>query len=185
MDEDLSAWVDEELDADAAERLYARLEADEPLAQRWDTYHLIGDALRGTGARGIGRARFADALRAEPTVLAPVAAPRRAPAPRRRELSRLASVAAGVSAVGFVGWMALPLVSGPVSRPVTLVQTPSPALPVQVQIAAPAVPTPVEPPKAVADYLLAHNRWSHSFTGAVPYVRIVSEQARGAAKGAQ
>lgn len=193
MDEDLSAWVDDELDAARSDRLYARLDGDDALRERWDTYHLIGDVLRGSSAAGLARAAFAAKLASEPTVVAPVVRPPVAAPARGRAVSRVASVAAGVAAIGFVGWAAWPTLFGPAVEPNRLVQIPAApqvvATPVTAstatQMAAPAAPISVPPPKAVADYLLAHNRWSHSLTGGLPYVRIVTEQGPGAAQGAQ
>ncbi len=44
--EQLSAWMDSELDAQEAELLLRRLEADPPLCARLERYHIIGEALR-------------------------------------------------------------------------------------------------------------------------------------------
>src|SRR5438034_8208856 len=80
-----------------------RLRADPELRGAWDTYHLIGDALRGQISPGIAD-RVVARLREEPTVLAPP--------PERNPTRRLGwyamSAAASVAAVVFVAWTASP-----------------------------------------------------------------------------
>ncbi|MCX7893949.1 MAG: sigma-E factor negative regulatory protein [Burkholderiales bacterium] len=105
MKEKLSAMLDGELDADAVDRLCNELRDDPALRDAWETYALIGDALRGTAATGWARDPFAARLAAEPTVLAP--RPRGAARPARATRYAL-SAAAGIAAVAFVGWMAWP-----------------------------------------------------------------------------
>ncbi len=72
--EELSAWVDGELDEAEIPALLDRLAADPELQARWSRYHLIGDALDDhlppldlSGFAG----RVRRAVEAEPTVLAP------------------------------------------------------------------------------------------------------------------
>lgn len=47
INEQLSAWVDGEIDATEEALLARRVQQDPQLAQRWQHYHLIGDAIRG------------------------------------------------------------------------------------------------------------------------------------------
>ena len=176
MKENLSAMLDGELDSDAAARMCGRLRDDPELRQAWETYALIGDALRGTPATGLSRDAFADRLAGEPTVLAPRTATATRPVPR---LARYAlSAAAGVAAVGFVGWMAFPALQG--SGP-EIVKAPAPP-PQEVAVAAaPAAPAAVPAAQGVSDYLLAHQRFSPAFAmqGVAPYVRTVSDEQAG------
>ncbi len=161
MNENLSAWMDGELESDQGRLLALRLKRDPGLRGDWDCYHLIGDALRGVHGAELGasiRVRLED----EPTVLAPR---RRARAERLRWFAL--SAAASVAAVIFVGWMAL---SG--------VQQDT------LQIAATADVKPVAAPagEGAKDYLLAHQRYSPSnaMQGVAPYVRTVAEERGGA-----
>ena len=43
----ISAWMDGELDEHQAREQLARVKQDEDLARSWNTFHVIGDALRG------------------------------------------------------------------------------------------------------------------------------------------
>ncbi len=103
MKEKVSALIDGELQSDSLHAHLGRLRADPELRGAWDTYHLIGDALRGQISPGIAD-RVVARLREEPTVLAP--RPERDPT---RRLGWYAmSAAASVAAVAFVAWTASP-----------------------------------------------------------------------------
>lgn len=103
--ERMSAFMDGEVDGDEVAGQVARLQQDPALRECWDTYHLIGDALRGNPRPAVDAAfmaRFSAALAQEPTVLAP-----RAPA-RKRLLPRIAlPLAASFGGVALVAWLAL------------------------------------------------------------------------------
>jgi len=161
MKEKLSAMIDGELQSDSLHTHLGRLRADPELRGAWDTYHLIGDALRGQISPAIAD-RVAARLREEPTVLAP-----RPEKSRSRRLGWYAmSAAASVAAVAFVVWTASPgwraesqLAGGQdavaTGAAVTLVST--------------AVPAGIE------NYLLAHRPYSHTsaMQGIAPYGRSV------------
>src|SRR5437879_10645323 len=150
MKEKLSALIDGELQSDSLHAHLGRLRANPELRGAWDTYHLIGDALRGQISPGIAD-RVLARLREEPTVLAP--RPERSPS---RRLGWYAmSAAASVAAVAFVAWTASPawrpepqLAAGPeaatapTAAPVALVSSVAPA--------------------DIASYLLAHRPHSHT-----------------------
>jgi sigma-E factor negative regulatory protein RseA len=176
MNENLSAMLDGELDSDAASRMCGRLRDDPELRQAWETYALIGDALRGTPAAGFSRDAFSARLASEPTVLVPRTAVATRPAAR---VARYAlSAAAGLAAVGFVGWMAFPALQGPGSEVAKAPATP----PQEVAVAAaPAAPAAVPAAQGVSDYLLAHQRFSPAFAmqGVAPYVRTVADEQAG------
>jgi sigma-E factor negative regulatory protein RseA len=166
--DDMSALMDGELDSLQAQREIARLTGDAELRERWESFHVIGDAMRGDRLLSDGfSASLARRLAEEPTVLAP----RRSTQPRRVATYAL-SAAASVSAVAFVGWVAL-----------------SPNAPVGPQAdiaAANAVGTPgttaIAPVASVSsdghmnEYLLAHQGFSPStaIQGLAPYIRSVS-----------
>jgi sigma-E factor negative regulatory protein RseA len=157
MKEKLSAMMDDALADGERESCVRRLKEDDELRATWDLYHLIGDALRGHTAPQVAEQVWAR-LAAEPTVLAP----QRAPAARTRLVRYPLAAAASVAAVALVGWLALPLFDLD-GRP----GTPPPV----VEAAVPAA-------QGVADYLLAHQRFSPAIamSGLAPYVRTVAEE---------
>ncbi len=78
MNEQFSQWLDGELDDEAWQALLAQSAQQENLREKWHTYHLIGDTLRGTPATSAGfQEHFAARLAQEPTILAPVEVPRK------------------------------------------------------------------------------------------------------------
>lgn len=185
----VSTLMDGELNVDDAVREIVRLKADAELRENWDTYHLIGDVMRGTtpGRPGFG-ARFSEKLALEPTVLAPAAVVR---APRRLQNYALAA-AASVAAVAVVSWVAY----NPFKPDVPGHLASLPAVPAQ-QLAAAPVPAPAErqaaglpsaaapatdvrqaevPAERMQEYLLAHQGISPStaIQGVTPYIRTVS-----------
>jgi sigma-E factor negative regulatory protein RseA len=161
MNEDLSRLMDGELPESEVDRVLADCRSSEVLAS-WACYHLIGDALRGTRdlSPRLGR-RFAQALSAEPTVLAP----------RRASPKALASVAwaaaATIAAVGVVGWTA-----------VSLTQTPGTAV-AKAREASSVTAAQVRPQTLPQDYVLVHQEYSPStaIQGVGPYLRAVSAPA--------
>jgi sigma-E factor negative regulatory protein RseA len=112
--EGLSALLDGECSGADAAGFSRRWRAEPALQQRWDTYHLIGDALRSEDLCRTGphTDRFMGSLRerlaAEPVVLAPAPLPRRS---LRGRWMRPVSAAAGVVAVAGSVWL-LPVRQG-------------------------------------------------------------------------
>jgi sigma-E factor negative regulatory protein RseA len=167
--EQISALMDGELDEREAERDVARLKADPALRERWDEFHLIGDALRGEpllspqfGA--IVARRLAD----EPTVLAP----RRVHRPSR-PMTYAMSAAASVSAAALVAWVALaPTVPGD-----QFAKGAGPSVATVEGASAPAAQLANVPSDGrMNEYLLAHEGFSPStaLQGVAPYIRTVS-----------
>lgn len=169
----ISALMDGELDDRQADQALTGLRERGELRQVWDTFHLIGDALRGERllftdvAGGLSR-RLAD----EPTVVAPQ---RRA---ARRLTTYALSLAASLAAVAFVGWVALAPqpASSPGSQEIAAARAP---VVVSTPVAAPAAVMPVVslPDEGRrSEYLLAHQGFSPStaILGVAPYVRSVS-----------
>lgn len=169
MNERMSAFLDGELPEDECGQALGRLRSDDKLRRDWDTYHLIGDILRGDSRRSYLEAVQAQ-LASEPALIA-------ASRPAARRGTRFSAfflpAAAGAAAVVLVGWLALPMLSsGPeVARSVV-----PPAVPA-VDVAAPA-----QIPKDVEEYLLAHQRFSPSgvIQGLARDIRQVSADNAGA-----
>lgn len=158
----ISALMDGELDEQSAREAIVTTARESAAAEIWSTYHLIGDAMRGTRLMSDKfSARLAERLAAEPTVLAP-----RRVEPASRAWFAM-SAAASVAAVALVGWVAF-----------APQQESTPAAPPLAQIKpapeAVAIPMPV----TANDYLLAHQAFSPrvSFQGMAPYVRSVADE---------
>jgi sigma-E factor negative regulatory protein RseA len=167
----ISALMDGELGDGDAERTIARLKDDPDSRERWERFHLIGDALRGEAMLSSDlSAAVAQRLASEPTVLAP----RRSIRSGKRVTKYALSAAASLCAAAFVAWVAL-APTAPLGMQAGL--TPPPSL-----VAAPAL-APVAPPIAsvssegrMNEYLLAHQGFSPStaIQGLAPYIRSVS-----------
>ncbi len=167
MKEKLSAMMDDALADNERESCVRRLKEDDELRAAWDLYHLIGDALRGHTAPQVAdqvRARLAD----EPTVLAP----RRPPRPGSRLAWYPLAAAASVAAVAFVSYMSLPLLDFPRGPDRGITANAPAQQPVPVAVVVP-------PAQGVADYLLAHQRFSPAIamSGLAPYIRTVAEES--------
>ena len=163
--ERISAFMDGELEDHEAAAQVRRLKEDPELRAAWETYHLVGDALRGEVGYSSGlAARISAKLAAEPTVLAP------SPRIHSRNVRRVAlSAAASLGGVALVAWLAL--FDNPFLPQQNLVVNQAP-VGAQTQMAA----TPAN--GSVNDYLLAHQQFSPStaMQGVVSYVRTVSGQ---------
>jgi len=178
----ISALIDGELDAHQYEQQFARLKNDVEARACWDTFHLIGDALRGE--RIVSRnlsGRLSERLAQEPTVLAP---PRAKPA--RRVAAYAWSAAASLSAVALVGWMAFNSPLAPQPDSVASSVASSVALPATAPAAAPPATLPAQLANVPSEgkmneYLMAHQEFSPStaIQGLAPYIRTVSATETG------
>ncbi|HEY7743469.1 MAG TPA: sigma-E factor negative regulatory protein [Burkholderiales bacterium] len=163
----ISEWMDGELTAHETRQQVDRLKVDADLRHSWDTFHLIGDVMRGERALSTDfERRLAARLAGEPTVLAP-----RAPAVRRTVTYAL-SAAASLSAVALVGWLAF--VSNPLAPPPQIAQPQTAPVPESI----PAEPQLASVPSdgTMNEYLIAHQEFSPSteIQGLAPYIRGVS-----------
>jgi sigma-E factor negative regulatory protein RseA len=164
----ISALMDGELDEREAQRELARLKEDTELRERWDRFHLVGDALRGEPLLSADfREAFASRLAAEPTVLAP----RRVSRQAKRMTTYALSAAASVSAAAFVAWVAMSP-TGPGGLPTTagVLPTVAPGTGSVPQLAS------VSSDSSMNEYILAHQGFSPStaLQGLAPYIRSVS-----------
>lgn len=107
MKDQISALMDNEITLHEAQYLYTALKAEGESRECWMTYHLIGDAMRGSPVfRQDMRQRIMQQLDDGPIVLAPQTV-QRVPAAPGRKTTALWSVAASVAAVMFVGMIVL------------------------------------------------------------------------------
>jgi sigma-E factor negative regulatory protein RseA len=107
MKDQISALIDNEISLHEAEYLYTALKAEGESRECWMSYHLIGDAMRGSPTfKHDLRKRIMHQIDAEPAVLVPK---NTKPATEQltRKASRLWSVAASMAAVLFVGMIVL------------------------------------------------------------------------------
>lgn len=106
MKEQISALMDGELEVDGVEHLFTALKADSECTECWQTYHLIGDVMRGTQTLDPGlRHSIMKRLEAEPVVFAPAAI---ASWPLKvSRFPKVWSIAASIAAVAFVGWVVI------------------------------------------------------------------------------
>lgn len=164
--EHISALMDSELDENQMKQHLARLKEDPDLLDCWDTFHLIGDVLRGEPVLFEASTHSVnEKLASEPTVLAP-----RRSAPKKMMTYAL-SAAASLSAVAVVGWLAF--FNNPLAPPPELATAP----PNPPPLAAPSPQLASVPSDGTMnEYLIAHQEYSPSTTiqGLAPYIRTVS-----------
>ncbi|MBP6096654.1 MAG: sigma-E factor negative regulatory protein [Methyloversatilis sp.] len=176
MKENLSAFIDDELDDHQAQQLLDRLHADGDLRDEFALRVMVGDALRGDIGPGADfTASVMSRIDDEPTVIAPAALPRRSIV-----RSTWMSAAAAVAGVALVSWVGLDLMQPGSEHQVAAVTPPAS---VQVVLAEPAsVEAPVVMAQQVAHaplraYLVAHHGYSPtgSMQGVALYARGVSD----------
>jgi sigma-E factor negative regulatory protein RseA len=176
MTEKLSALLDGHLDDDTATRsVFDSLRQDRTMREKWGTYCLIGDALRGEaeGAPDLA-SRVLARLDSEPTVLAPALRPRAGA--RSTRLGRVVlPVAASVMGVTAVGWVVQSM--QPAAAPLDVAAKASGKVSGIVAAAAPAT-TPVDP---LRSYVFAHQALAGGspIPGVAQFVRTVTEVPPG------
>ena len=157
MKQEISALMDGEMFEDQADVFFDKLKRQPEAQQDWESYHLIGDALRQPDhiCKSFGKS-FHERLQAEPTVIAPYS--RTSQRARNFALSAVASV----MALALVAWLSLQVGSEPAPQVATVKQD---------SISA------IRPASAQADdYLMAHQEFSPStdINGSASYIRTVS-----------
>ena len=195
--ERLSAFVDGEIRGPARDRVVDALYEGPELRRTWSRYHLIGDAVRGTGLVP-GADDIADRVSA---ALADERIVRLEPRPRRRALRPLSglAIAATIAGIAILGVNQLDD-GGARSRQLAGVSTPEPAVKGSVPAAAESTAWRVASTEATpADsgtarlqwsgvaphaqerlnvYLANHNEYAGvGMSGVLPYVRIVGYQS--------
>ncbi len=153
MNDKISTLLDGELDREEAIATIRHLGADAQRRATWDSYHLIGDVLRGEDLGEMARRRkstevlFAK-LAAEPTVIAPAAIHQA----RRQSKTRIAmAMAASIVTVSAIAVIAMKQQSGVVAPVQMVQQNPPQAI---VPVAAPVN-------ERVNDYLVIHRQFAN------------------------
>ena len=165
--ERISAFMDGEAAHAETQHAMARLKDSDEYRDNWETFHLIGDVMRGDAVLKDGfMARFQARMETEPTQLAPRVT-------WRKSMQFALSAAASLSAVAIVLMLVYTDNSLQPQAPVAGV---SPS-----RIIAQARPPAVATQRKVNEYLMAHQEYSPStaFQGVAPYVRSVSETHAG------
>ena len=156
MNEQLSALIDDEMALADAAHLLAALQSSKQLADAWGHYHLIGDAMRGTAVLSNDfKQNLMQKIELEATVLSPSAlAGSRAEThtAMKTKLPPSWSIAASVSAVMVVGWMAVqqqPMIEAGIKMAALQPAVSSPQVTEQTTVASLKESIPTE-------YLMAH-----------------------------
>lgn len=161
LDGQVSALMDGELEEAEAACYLSRIKQSPQMRETWDTYHLIGDVLRGENFHSY-QARCMERIAVEPTVLAPQ--PVRS---RPQSLLRYAlSAAAAVAGVALVVWTAAPGLDTFATA----------------QLKEGAAPLRQDSPpgrrEQVENYLFAHQA---SSTMQAPQIQLVTQESEGTA----
>jgi sigma-E factor negative regulatory protein RseA len=163
MNEKISALMDGELDREEARDAIRLLGQTDQYREKWDTFHLIGEVLRGDehAAERVDSRRkrtesiFA-ALDKEPTVFAPAAAKSVAAASKVSPKTRVAlAMAASVATLSAIVVVAFYQQSGSTVSNAKLVQQVAPQ-PLAVPVANQASPAEMR----VNDYLAIHRQFA-------------------------
>lgn len=165
MKNELSALLDGETDVDGVRPVLKTLARDGELRRAWNEYQLIGGALRSEpNLHADLVARVMDEVRKEPVVLAP------AQRPRAASFRPLMALAASVSGVAVVGWLAF----APAME-----ETASPSVAMASSVPPPAI-RPVSAARGMEEYLVAHQAQASNLhlQGGSRHIRTVSASAQ-------
>ena len=148
MTQDISSLMDGELGPQEAGSAIRSCCASPEAAQTWQTYHLIGDVLRGGKPHPTRTAeRVKEALAREPAI---IARPKRV---HETTVGRIAlAAAASFATIGVVGWIGTQ--GGQVPAGAVVAKNPTAIQPVANTTTKPAAAPTVD----VQDYLVAHKQ---------------------------
>jgi sigma-E factor negative regulatory protein RseA len=164
----ISAFMDGETRRHEARQAILHLKQDQEYCESWNTFHLIGDVMRGDPLLRDGfTVRLRSRLQQEPTVLAPRFS-------WRKPVSLALSAAASLAAVAVI--LTLVFTDNPLQPQPQLAAVPKPETTGSIQTAALPQPVPAANQSRVNKYLMAHQEFSPStaLQGVAPYVRTVS-----------
>jgi sigma-E factor negative regulatory protein RseA len=174
--ETISAFMDGAAGRAESKMTFLQLRQSDECMDAWETFHLIGDTLRGEPvlSQGFTR-RFTARLEDEPLLLAPRIK-------WRRSVNYALSAAASLAAVAVV--LTLVLAENPLrpTMPIAAIAPTEVAKSTPVAIIAPAPVIPVASSQSgFNEYLMAHQGFSPStvLQGVAPYVRSVSSTQDG------
>jgi len=182
MKDKLSALMDGALDEQAMRHVLDSIRRDRSLRDDWETYCVIGDALRGD-REGSPRmvARVMAGIESEPTMLAPRVPAKTAGGSRlSRSVMPLAASLMGVAAVGLVAHTLYPRTEG-----VGRVANASTALRVADRTPIPARPaaasSQIDPHR---EYVFAHQAMTGGgpLSGAIQHIRTVADARQDAGR---
>ncbi|MGV8933000.1 MAG: sigma-E factor negative regulatory protein [Gallionellaceae bacterium] len=162
MNQNISTLMDGEMSDEEAIVLLGRIKSDVQAQQEWRTFHLIGDVLRQPDhITPYFGDKFAERLRAEPTILAPQSR-------RDSKASYFAmSAVASIMAMAFLAWVSVQVDGGQLDRQSQQLALKMPdSLPLNNALSG----------EGMDDYLLAHHEYSPStdVRGASSYIHTVS-----------
>ena len=177
MKDELSALLDNDLDEATSARALDAVRRDPEQRDRWHTYCVIGDVLRGEREGSMDfTSRVMAEIRSEPTLLAPAARPE--PAGRLASngaLQPLFAIAASVMGVAAVGWVAMSMLGNDQGSASIASLEPSVQFVEQVVLQTPvlAVSDETDPHRK---FVFVHQAMSGGgpIPGALQYVRTVS-----------
>ena len=165
----ISAFMDGEISGTEARQTILRLKQNSECCEIWETFHLIGDVMRGDRPtlREDFSARFHATMEHEPTQLAPRML-------WHKVTKHTLSIAASFAAVAVV--LTLLITENPLQPQVQIATAPKPEVTQVAQTAAKPQPVAAANQARVNEYLMAHQEYSPSTTlqGVAPYVRTVS-----------
>ncbi len=181
MSEEISALLDGELlEREGFEQIDCM--NGNPERQRiWETYSLIGDVLRGHTHAGCA-ARVYSRIAAEPVVVAPQYwSIHRSSSGSADQKWFVMSAAAVISAIAFVTWVSLPMMTIPNQGQIARSAQPGTEAVVAAEVQPEAASTSSQ---EVGGYIMAHQQFSpsNSIQGVATYVRLVSEEVAGASR---
>ena len=147
MTQDISSLMDGELAPHEAERAIRAVCTSREAAHTWQTYHLIGEVLRGDMPHPTSTAqRVLKALESEPAI---IARPRRI---LETSFGRVAlAAAASVATIGVVGWIGTQSGQVPDGTGTVVARSSTATRPVSNLV-------PVSPAPDIQDYFVAHRQ---------------------------
>ncbi len=164
----ISAFMDGETRQHETEQAILHLKQHQEHLESWNTFHLIGDAMRGDPMlQNNFMMRLTSRLHQEPTVLAPRFT-------WRKPMNLVLSAAASLAAVAVI--LTLVITDNPLQPQPQLATAPKPEIIQSIQTVALPQPVAAANQGRINEYLMAHQEFSPStaLQGIAPYVRTVS-----------
>lgn len=162
----ISAFMDGETNHTEAHQAVLHLKQNDDCCETWETFHLIGDVMRGDPLLHKDfTTRFHARMEHEPMLLKPRYS-------WRKTANYALSAAASLAAVAVAVVLALVLADNPLKPQPQIAAAPKP----ETAVAALPQPVPAASQSRVNEYLMAHQEYSPSTTlqGVAPYIRTIS-----------